>query len=240
MQFYFIRHGQSTNNRRWDLTGSDHGRSEDPEMTEIGHQQAQAMAGYLRQSYGSVPSDQKDWANRKGVGLTHIYTSLHLRAVSSAMPVAQALGMPLVAWTDWHEHGGIYRLNESTGELDGLPGKNRSYFETHFPDLVLPEGLGEQGWWNRSREKEEEHLPRARRVLAELLEKHGGTDHHVAVVSHGGFYNDFLAVVMGLDRSPQTWFTMNNMAITRVDFLDHRFDIIYHNRVDFLPDELVS
>jgi 2,3-bisphosphoglycerate-dependent phosphoglycerate mutase len=240
MQFYFIRHGQSANNRRWDLTGSDNGRSEDPEMTETGHLQAQALAAYLRQSQGNAPLDEKDWLNRKGVGLTHIYTSLHLRAVTTAAPMAQALGLRLVAWPDWHEHGGIYRLNESTGELQGKPGKNRAYFEAHFPDMVLPEGLGEQGWWNRPRETEEEHLPRARRVLAELLEKHGGRADHVAVVSHGGFYNDFLAVVMGLKRSPQVWFNMNNMAISRVDFLDHRFDIIYHNRVDFLPDELVS
>ena len=39
MQFYFIRHGQSTNNALWETTRSNKGRSEDPELSELGHLQ---------------------------------------------------------------------------------------------------------------------------------------------------------------------------------------------------------
>jgi 2,3-bisphosphoglycerate-dependent phosphoglycerate mutase len=240
MQFYFIRHAQSVNNLRWDQTGSDQGRSEDPELTYTGRRQADLFAEMVSRIKDSTLIQGKVWANRMGLGLTHIYTSLHLRSVSTAAPLASALGLPLVAWQDWHEHGGIYLLNELTGNLEGRAGRDRAFFEAHFPSLVLPTGQSDLGWWNRPREKEEEHLPRARRVLAELLESHGGSDDHVAVVSHGGFYNDFIAAVFGLERRPEVWLTMNNVAITRIDFNDHRVNLIYHNRIDYLPDELIT
>ena len=49
MQFYFIRHGQSENNALWERTGSSEGRSEDPELTALGHRQAKRLAQFLRQ-----------------------------------------------------------------------------------------------------------------------------------------------------------------------------------------------
>ena len=36
MQFYFIRHAQSSNNHLWDQTGSNRGRSEDAPLTPLG------------------------------------------------------------------------------------------------------------------------------------------------------------------------------------------------------------
>jgi hypothetical protein len=36
MHLFFIRHGQSANNHLWEQTGSNRGRSEDPELTETG------------------------------------------------------------------------------------------------------------------------------------------------------------------------------------------------------------
>ena len=48
MQLYFIRHGQSENNARWMSTGSHRWRSEDPGLTEVGQQQAEILAQFLR------------------------------------------------------------------------------------------------------------------------------------------------------------------------------------------------
>jgi 2,3-bisphosphoglycerate-dependent phosphoglycerate mutase len=163
-----------------------------------------------------------------------------VRAVGTGTYLAEALNLPLVAWKDWHEHGGIYLDNENTGEPEGLPGNSRAYFEEHYPGLRLPVGLDEKGWWNRPYEAYAERLPRAKRVLVELLKRHGSTDDRVAVVSHGGFYNDFLSAVNGLDREPKGWFTMNNTAISRFDFIDDRVDVVYSNRTDFLPAELIT
>jgi 2,3-bisphosphoglycerate-dependent phosphoglycerate mutase len=240
MQLYFIRHGQSANNQLYELTGSDRGRSHDPELTVTGRQQARLLGDFLCLSLENSIGDDRDFQNRRGFGLTHLYCSFMLRAVATGAYLAEALNLPLVAWKDWHENGGIYLDNEITGEPEGLPGNNRTFFEAHYPGLLLPDWLDDKGWWNRPYEVYEERLPRARRVLAELLQRHGGTDHHVAVVSHGGFYNDFLAALNGLDREPRAWFTMNNTAISRVDFIDQRVDVVYSDRMDFLPAELIT
>lgn len=243
MQLYFIRHGESENNARWTRTGSSVGRSEDAELTDIGRQQAQALAQYL--------ADEDDF------DLTHLYCSLMVRAVATGTAIAEVLDVPLVAWTDLHEEGGIYLKDEASGERLGQPGKTRTYFERTYPDLVLPDSLGEDGWWNRPFEEHEARPARARRVLKELLARHGGTTDRVALVSHGGFYNQFLGALLGFTPRERIWFTLNNTAVTRIDFRRVEEDVdvadaenpagprdlvrvVYTNRVDFLPEELVT
>ena len=110
--------------------------------------------------------------NQFGFGFTHIYTSLMERAANTAVPTARALGIPLTAWVDIHEEGGIY-AREKDERFQGLSGKPRSYFEQNHPELKLPDGYDESGWWNRPFESEEDRQPRADKVLAELLARHG-------------------------------------------------------------------
>ena len=50
MQFYFIRHGQSENNALWERGGPQGDRRADPELTELGHVQAQHLARFLAQN----------------------------------------------------------------------------------------------------------------------------------------------------------------------------------------------
>jgi len=243
MQFYFIRHGQSENNVLWKRTGSSRGRSEDPELTKVGRQQAEFVAQFLRQAdrpdckSGGHGGDIQSVA---GFGITHLYSSLMVRAVATGTAIAKAFDLPLVAWEDLHEWGGIYLKDEQTGERIGQAGKNRAYFEAHYPDLVLPDSLGEAGWWNRPFEEPEQRLARAKRFLCDLMERHGHTDDRVAVVSHGGYYNYLLAAILNLPDREGYWFALNNAAITRIDFNDERIGLIYLNRIDSLPKELVT
>src|SRR3972149_5276856 len=202
MQFYFIRHGQSANNLLYATTGSDIGRNCDPELSAIGRQQVDLLAVYLQ---------------REQLNLTHLYTSLMVRAVSTGAVVANRLGLPMVAWTDLHEEGGIYLTNEQ-GKPIGQPGKDRAYFEHKFPGLVLPDILDASGRWNRPYETMEERPARGRRFLFDLLTRHGGTDHRAAVISHGGFYNLFLSSLLNLPRNRSVWFDLYNTAITQIDF----------------------
>lgn len=262
MQLYIIRHAQSENNALWDRTGSGNGRSHDPALTETGLQQAHRLAAYLHNSGTGFAQDGQDLQNRAGFGLTHLYTSLMVRAVQTSTIIAQALGLPLVAWLDLHEGGGIYQDDEDTGAPVGLPGNPRSYFEKHFPRLVLPEWLDESGWWNRPFETRLERRVRAHRVVNILLQRHGDHNDRVAIVSHGGFFNHLMAVLLksletGRSPSPQSveslnsdnviltderevWFSMNNTAITRLDFVQEEVKLVYLNRLDFLPAELVT
>jgi 2,3-bisphosphoglycerate-dependent phosphoglycerate mutase len=241
MQLYFIRHGQSENNALWDATGASVGRSEDPDLTPLGHQQAQCVAQFLQSKSADVASNPRDTQNVTGFGITHLYTSLMLRAVKTAGYVAAALNMPLVAWPEIHEEGGIYQ--ESDGDLPrGLPGKNRTYFETHHANLKLPAWLDDKGWWNRPFETQEHFLPRAHGFLTELLARHGGTQDHVAVVSHGAFFVNFMKVLLSMPEKPgpRVWFAMNNCAISRVDFEESFSAVNYLNRAHFLPAELIT
>ena len=243
MQFYFIRHGQSENNVLWKRTGCAKGRSEDPELTEVGRQQAEFVAQFLR--WADPPDCTSggsggDIHNVAGFGITHLYSSLMVRSVATGTAIAKALDLPLVAWEDLHERGGIYLKDEQTGERLGQAGKNRAYFEAHYPDFVLPDSLGEAGWWNRPFEEPEQRATRAKRFWRDLMERHGRTDDRVAVVSHGGFYNDLLAAILNLSETEGYWFVLHNAAITRIDLNDERIRLIYLNRVDFLPKELVT
>jgi 2,3-bisphosphoglycerate-dependent phosphoglycerate mutase len=224
MNFYFIRHGQSINNLLYATTSSDKGRSSDPELTETGLRQSELLAEYLHQ---------------EDTHLTHLYTSLMIRAVSTGTVVADRLGLPLVAWLDLHEEGGIY-LNNEQGDPIGQPGKDRAYFEENYPGLVLSETLNDSGWWNRPYEAAVDRPARARRFLQDLYTRHGRTDHRVAVISHGGFYNHVLSALLNLPNNHSLWFMLRNAAITRIDIYPDRTDFVYHNLAYFLPRELIT
>ncbi|HNT76892.1 MAG TPA: histidine phosphatase family protein [Anaerolineae bacterium] len=239
MQFYYIRHGQSANNQRYAQTGSAVGRSDDAELTEMGHHQAERVAAFLAAKSAGLAPDP-DYQNVGGFGITHLYSSLMVRAVATGMAISRAVGIPLVGWKDWHETGGIFLADPETGEFIGQPGKPRAYLAEHYPDFVLPDDVAETGWWNRSFEAREERFPRAERVLRELLARHGGTEDRVALVSHGGFFNYILAAILRYPLENRPWFAMNNAAITRIDFKLESTEIIYVNRADFLPRDLIT
>jgi 2,3-bisphosphoglycerate-dependent phosphoglycerate mutase len=245
MQFYFIRHGQSENNALWERTGSSEGRSEDPELTALGHRQAERLAQFLRQ--GASPAIERqstgfyrgDPRNLGGFGFTHLYCSPMIRTVDTGTYVAEALDMPLVVWEDLHEVGGIFLDDEETGERIGLPGKDRVDLTARCAGLILPDGWAEGGWWNRPFEQREQRPLRAQRFFRDLMQRHGGRDHRVAVISHGGFYNHLMAVILDWPKRDGHWFLMNNVAITRIDF-DSEVRVVYTNRLEFLPQGLIS
>ena len=240
MQLYFIRHGQSTNNELWARMGESRERSEDPELTDTGRKQAAVLAQYLGRSPSLEDIPQFDNQNIGGFGITHIYCSLMVRAVATGIVISEVLDLPLVAWEGVHEAGGIYLDDGETGEKIGRQGKNRAYFKEHFPRLILPGSIDGDGWWNRPYEEREQRYVRARCFLDELATRHGGTEDRVAIVSHAGFYNYLLTELLGLPQQSGYWFSLNNAAITRIDFRPEDVGLVYLNRLDFLPRELVT
>lgn len=261
MRLYFIRHGQSQNNALWDNTGDSKGRSEDPELTPKGHEQARLLGEFIaakdraaREEMAAIQATleggrevQKNGEAQQGgkefkrdfFGFTHLYTSLMVRSVATASYVSRALNLCLTGWTEIHECGGIY-LEDETGDFRGLPGKSRSYFSENYRDLVLPETLTENGWWNKPFEAYESRPIRAQQVLETLLERHGKTDDQVAIVSHGGFYMELMRVIFKI-KEENSWFVMNNTAISRIDFRENgEAALIYHNRTDHLPERLIT
>jgi 2,3-bisphosphoglycerate-dependent phosphoglycerate mutase len=242
MQLYLVRHGQSENNLIWDTTNSSRGRHEDPALTDIGRKQAEAVARFFsRPADPGAPSAQQT-QNRSGFGITHIYASLMDRAVATGSFISRALGLPLLAWEDLHEGGGIYLENESTGEREGRPGRHRAYFNENYPELVLADGRHETGWWNRPHETKSELVGRARRVYADLLARHGPSDDRVIAITHGEFYTHLIAAMLNLPPPTEVkyWFSLNNAAVTRIDLNEGFVALVYMNRADFLPTELLT
>lgn len=229
MQLFFIRHAQSTNNALWLETGSSEGRSDDPDLTDLGYRQAEVLAEHLME-----PAVHTDDDEPTGYGLTHLYCSPMVRAVDTGWAVSKKLRLPLNIWVDLHEGGGIY-LEDEPGMRNGRSGKSREYFEENYPGIVIPEEISSKGWWNRPYEQDEERLVRARRVLDELLAKHGNSNDHVAFFSHGDFFNRFLCVLLGFPLSYPLWFSAYNAGISRFDFVDGEIRVRYLNRFDFLP-----
>ncbi len=241
MQLYFIRHGQSVNNLLWDTTSSNKGRSQDPELTPTGRRQAELLGQFLHYADpAATVVNGYDSQNVTGFGITKIYTSLMVRAVSTATIIGCALNLPVEALADLHECGGIYLEDEQTGALIGQPGHNRAYFREHYPDLIVPESCTDEGWWNRPFEADEQRQARAERLLYDLLERHGQTEDRVALVSHAGFYNYLLGAILKLPDGNRPWFILNNAALTRIDFLGDHVDLVYLNRADFLPRDLIT
>jgi 2,3-bisphosphoglycerate-dependent phosphoglycerate mutase len=247
MQLYFIRHGQSINNLN--AGNSEYKENSDPFLTEIGIEQAEILAMYLKEKQHII--NGKDWnvQNQYGFGLTHIYTSLMERAVATAAPTARALEtVPFNAWTEIHEEGGIY-AREKDDNKKGLSGKPRSFYEKNFPELKLPDGYDESGWWNRPFESIEDRQPRADKVLAELIARHGDRkgqpEHRIAFVSHGGFFVRLISAMLKLPWRQgaydlKSWFFINNCSISRFDIHKGEIMICYMNRIDHLPARLIS
>jgi 2,3-bisphosphoglycerate-dependent phosphoglycerate mutase len=223
----------------------------------MGHRQARRLAEYLsRPGNNQATSNHHDPQNLEGYPLSHLYCSLMVRAVATGTMVADTLDLPLIAWPEIHETGGIHQVSSDGQHREGLPGRNRAFFETYYPNLVLPDWLDENGWWNRPFESREARPRRARKFWQELLRRHGETDDQVAIISHGGFYNHLMHIVLagqetmlsdlpaesnaGLATLQPAWYSLNNVAITRIDVEEGWLWVQYMNRVGFLSSDMIS
>lgn len=240
LRFYFIRHGQSTNNAKFAREGTQFDRLSDPQMTPLGVQQAQALAEFLSQAEEQPDSTQPDQDVYTGFGFTHLYTSLMVRSVHTAVILGRALELQPIAWLETHERGGIYLADPNSGDPVGLPGNPRTFFEEHYPELKLPDSLGEDGWWGKPYESREQSRQRAQTVIQELLNRHGGRQDRVALVSHGGFFQEVVAAVMGIPTFGDHWLMLHNTGMARFDYSGESFVIEYMNRLDWLPPIFIS
>ena len=238
MILYYVRHGQSANNALFAATQTDRNRVMDPELTELGVLQAARVAGALCCGHPLIRARDQGFP---GFGVTHVYSSLMMRAIHTAQPIARALGLPVLGWTDIHEGGGIFLEDPLTGVLTGYAGSTQSALGERFPELVWPAGTSPDGWWNRPFEDPSDRPLRARRVLAELLRRHGDTDDRIVFVSHGGFFYWFMNAVLELTPRRDLGFHIYNTSITCLEFSPiNGVEVHYLNRSDHLPPDLIS
>jgi 2,3-bisphosphoglycerate-dependent phosphoglycerate mutase len=128
MRFYFIRHAQSHNNALFDATGAEIGRSDDPELSNLGVKQAVALGDFLTRNTDPLESGQP---------FTHLYCSTMTRAIHTALEVSRGAGLTPIIWEEWHETGGIWLERE--GVRIGQVGKN-GFFDVRHRRLVVSSG----------------------------------------------------------------------------------------------------
>lgn len=235
MILYYIRHAQSGNNALYESTGSSKGRSDDPSLTPTGEAQAHQVAEWL----ASLP-EPPPLHRHSDLRPSHIYCSLMKRAVQTGSVIATRLGLPLQGVPDLHETGGIYLDEDMEEDHSVRPGLGRSQLENLHRGLVLPPEVGESGWYNRPFEEHTERVARARRLVTDLLERHAGTSDRVVLVSHGTFYNYFLAELWKLEAGTEWWLRLNNTGVTRLEFHSDVRVLAYANRTAHLPPELIT
>ena len=230
MQLYLIRHGQSQNNI---LTpDTNHLRVSDPDLTELGQQQAEVVAQHL--------ADFRVWG--KSYGITHLYCSAMRRTLQTTQPIAKALNLIPEVWVDIHERGGIF-LKEAPETYVGYPGMTRSQIQNEFPDYILPDEVTENGWWNVADGMEDELASqyRAMKVAAALRSRMDTAD-CIALVTHGGFMDILLmALTRRLPVNEELFhFIHHNTAITAIRFYKEETVLYYTNRTEHLPPDLRS
>ena len=218
MELYLIRHAQSTNQVR----DEPETKVFDPHLTDLGERQAVLLAEYL--------ADGRERTRASGGGIDSLVCSPMWRALQTARPLSEALGLTPEVWLDVHEQ---VRATEIRS------GSTRERIEAAFPDYVLPDGITEQGWWNRAGESRSETMERAIRV-AEKLRESAESDRRVAIVSHARFIDSLLKAF--LDQLPgyDCWYHHFNTGVSRLGLGGSRLDVRYLNRVDHLSPALIS
>jgi len=242
MRIFFVRHGQSENNALWARTQSHHGRVPDPDLTEQGKRQLAYTAQFLDYCLSGENGAAGDPScSSCDAGVAYLFCSLMERSIQSGLIISDRLNLPLMAFPDIHETGGIFSYDPESEEYSGMVGSTPAELANRYPDLVLPKELeAHKGWWDRPFEKSEESTERAKRMIATLKERHLGSADTIILISHGGFYNHFMWEVLGIQRPEHTWFELFNGAVTLVDIDQERSSVVYCNRYSFMPTELVT
>ncbi|GIX06554.1 MAG: phosphoglycerate mutase [Candidatus Poribacteria bacterium] len=220
MNVYLIRHGESTNN-----AGLSH--QDDPPLTDRGRIQAQLVAKAL-----------------EALDIEMFYCSPMLRALETVRPILRALRVPLEVRPELCEHGGLGD-REHNGVRRPIPGPSRSEVLKLVPGATLSEEITESGWWRFVPADEEELLRFTRRQVEFLWElwqsRHQPSAQTIGAVIHGRSGSILLSAFFGLETDRgYARFGHHNTGITRVEWTPDRRRLVFLNRIEHLPPELIT
>jgi len=209
---YLIRHGQSANNAL-----PERQRVEDPDLTDEGFAQANALAGRF------LPGS-----------LTTLLTSGFLRAMQTTRPLAARLQLRPRIRTELHEVGGCY-AGYVPGQEIGRPGMNRATLSREFPEFDLPKDIDDRGWWkSRPYETWEQARVRAREQMDRLLGEFRGTNAKIACVIHADFKALLLERVVPHRNAPHLSLELRNTGVTHLRCSGSSVDLVDFNNVEHL------
>ncbi|MEC7916431.1 MAG: histidine phosphatase family protein [Actinomycetota bacterium] len=177
MELIFVRHG------RPEQVQTSDGTPADPPLAEVGHLQAAAVANWLKEEV-----------------IHHLYTSPMRRAIETAVPMEEALGLKATV----REHLSEFdRDSSSYVPMEVLKETNRKAWERMASGGLSGSGESMSSWF--------------RAVLEEvelLVEKHSGQ--RIAIVCHGGVINAYLASCLSFKDTDFMKFDVDYTSVTRV------------------------
>ncbi len=177
MELIFVRHGRPEH-----VQTSD-GSPADPPLAEVGHLQAAAAAQWLKEET-----------------VDHIYSSPMRRAMETAKPIEEALGLSVTI----REHLSEFDRNSSSYvPMEILKEVNRRAWE-RMASGAVSDSTDSMHTWRDSVLGEVEHL----------IEHHSGQ--RVVVVCHGGVINAYLAFCLSIDEREFMKFDVDYTSVTRV------------------------
>lgn len=211
MQLYIIRHGQSYGN----LPDWAHGNT-DEELTELGKQQAAALAKWLPTALPQVD---------------RIYCSTMQRAQQTGLAVAEAYKMTLV-FDDRLREIGSNRLDHTAWPKDELPRHySDEYWSSERPfSSVTPAVEGGESFMH--------FRTRVGLLIEELVRRH--RDETIIAVCHGGVMEAIFDHVFNIGpwRRCEIW--THNTAISHFEYVDHptreTWRLHFHNKVEHLRE----
>lgn len=230
MEVVLIRHAQSGNNLLWDQTGGTSGRQPDTQITELGQQQAAALARWFSQRE-AVPR------------LTELHTSLMFRAVQTAAPLADALDLPLQGHAELFEVGGPYEEDETTRERTWHPGSSLPELRQLSKRLHHVAKYPDERWWAGPYEADHLAAERAARVI-DGIRAGGDTgarrERCVGLVTHGFFAQYLIRALLGIP-DMTGWIQIDNTSVSRFRIDDVGVLAVSINATPHLaPDQVTS
>ncbi|MDR0782286.1 MAG: phosphoglycerate mutase family protein [Propionibacteriaceae bacterium] len=232
MKLLLVRHGQSLANLAWELGEPiDH---VDQPLSELGHVQAEALASAFADGLLPIPN--------------RLLSSLMVRAVQTAAPLAEACELEVEGRLDLFETGGVFRYGPRAERVrEAIPGSGAAELRLLCPHLLLPSTLGDEGWYDRDLEPWVESWRRAQALVGELVDEYRDTDEVIALVTHGLFTSLMIRVLLGWEPDLQAdrfqpYFINNNTGTTLVTIPGDEDDAVWLqwlNRTDHLrPDQM--
>ncbi|MBU2645862.1 histidine phosphatase family protein [bacterium] len=253
MQLYLIRHAQSENNVIMDANIKDYQdaqglkiyeshRFADAPLSRRGFKQADMLGKFLAGATRSPDKDTyRDRFNFNDFNFTHLLVSPMIRTLDTAKSIVDRVNLKPVVWDKLHEQGGVWNIDRTNGQRVGFPGATPDYIRMNYPDFTVPVTMNPNGWWNQPYEEPETCYKRSGDVLDLLIREHGKTDHRIAVVTHSYFINCIFYQLFNLSAVNREFlFVLNNVSVSRIDFVKQRRILVYQNRTDFLPPNLIT
>ena len=221
MRVYLIRHGQSTENRGDEPVVY-------PPLTALGKEQARRAGAALT-----------------GVGVARLYCSPMRRNLQTAKEIAATLNLDPHVLPELCEYGGIWARSEN-GVTVQRRGLTRSQILDILPNAVLPDSITDEGWWFHSFPGDTDDLAdfsrrNAESVWQRLRRDHGDANESVALVGHGRSGSVLLSALFGLptDRG-YARFGESNCGVSLVEMTDTQTRLVFLNRTDHLPAEIIT